>query len=178
MDDTLIIFSEQKHTDLFLHCLNSKHPNINFTLKNEINNKISFLDIWVEKNNNSLATKIFRKPTFSGLGISYFSNTPLLYRLNSIRTLIHRAYQICSTYEALCSELEYLRNFFSNNGFPDHLFHKICYKYLNYKYNPPPSSLDVRKKVLYFSLPYYNKEFSKLASQLPHKLNNFFLILI
>ena len=50
-----------------------------FTCKEEKDNKISFLDISISRNNNALETSIFRKPTFSGastliLTVSYQQN--------------------------------------------------------------------------------------------------------
>ena len=77
VDDTLIIFKEQSHSDIFLHYLNSKHSNILFTLEKEQNGQIHFLDLTLIKNNTGIDIKGYRKPTFSGLGISYLSNSPL-----------------------------------------------------------------------------------------------------
>ncbi|XP_069974787.1 uncharacterized protein [Penaeus vannamei] len=39
----------------------------------------------------------FMKPTFTGLGLHFLSYIPHIYKLNSLKTLINRAYNICST---------------------------------------------------------------------------------
>ena len=85
----------------------------------ENNNKLPFLDVLVEKNNNKFETSIFRKKTFSGLGMSYFSCTPFLYKINAIKTLLDRAKKLSSNFTNLNKELSFLGNFFRNNGYPN-----------------------------------------------------------
>ena len=92
-------------------------------------------------------TIVYRKSKFSGLEISYLSNCPLLYKFNSFRTLIHRAYQLCSSNSALSFELDFLPRFFCDNGFPDHVFHNICKKYLDKIYQPASIFFTAHKKI-------------------------------
>ena len=138
------------------------------------NDCLPFLDVNIHVDDNSINTSIFRKATFSGLGTSFFSNVPTLYKLNAVRTLIHRAYHLCSTFSLFCTELEYLRAFFSNNGYPDKLFDKICKKFLNNIYHPPSRIPSVPKKQIYFSLPYYCKFSDVAAKKLQTKLSRFY----
>ena len=49
VDDTFLAFRKQEHIAKFFEYLNTKYPNIAFTMKNETNNKISFLDTKVTK---------------------------------------------------------------------------------------------------------------------------------
>ena len=92
VDDCFLIFNEKDHAPLFLDYLNSKHQNINFTMETESNNQISFLDVLVRKDDFNFNTTVFRKPTFSGLGVSYFSYCCRKFKLNSIKSLVSRAY--------------------------------------------------------------------------------------
>ena len=71
-DDTFLLFNDKAHSSLFLNYVNSKHPNIKFTMETESSNSLSFLDVKVSCNNNKFTTSVFRKPTFSGLGTSFF----------------------------------------------------------------------------------------------------------
>ena len=51
-----------------------------FTWKEEKDNKISFLDISISRNNNALEASIFRKPTFSGIYTNFNSFLPAKYK--------------------------------------------------------------------------------------------------
>ena len=68
---------------MFLDYLNSKQQNINFTMETESNNQIPFLDVLVRKDDVNFNTTVLRKPTFSGLGVSYFSYCCRKFKLNN-----------------------------------------------------------------------------------------------
>ena len=89
---TFVLFTSQNHAVQFLDYLNSKHPNIKFTMDAEKDGKISFLDVSVSRKNDTFTTSVFRKDTFSGQGTSYFSYCCSLFKINAIKTLIFRAY--------------------------------------------------------------------------------------
>ncbi|MEL6988315.1 MAG: hypothetical protein AAGK97_10845 [Bacteroidota bacterium] len=101
VDDTFLIFRKPEHIQLFLNYLNGKHSNINFTLEREANDKLDFLDVTLSKNvddsNLNLDLSIFRKKTFTGLGMSFHSHTSIDFKLNNIRTLLVRAYKLCGS---------------------------------------------------------------------------------
>ena len=85
VDDTFTVFSNKSHSDQFLQYLNSKHPNISFTMEPEIDHKLAFLDTSISLVNDTFVCGVFRKKTFTGLGASYYSNTCLLYTSPSPR---------------------------------------------------------------------------------------------
>ena len=97
----------------------------------EINDKISFLDVLIEKTSNDFNTTVFRKLTFSGLGLSYFSNCSFKFKLNSIQCLLHRAFHICSNFNLIHDEFQFLTVFFKDNGYPVRLIEKCIYKFWN-----------------------------------------------
>ena len=88
----------------------------------EVDGSLSFLDIAITKNENKFETSVFRKKTFTGLGMHFLSFEPLIYKVNSIRTLIYRAYHLSSNYIKFHLEINFLHTFFHNNGFPSNLF--------------------------------------------------------
>ena len=45
VDDTFVIFNSVENANRFVNYLNGKHPNLQFTLEKEDQNRISFLDI-------------------------------------------------------------------------------------------------------------------------------------
>ena len=54
MDDTFVIWS---HGHLYL---NSQHPSIQFTMEEEKDHKIAFLDVVVTRNSDKLATSVYK----------------------------------------------------------------------------------------------------------------------
>ena len=93
----------------------------------EQNNRLPFLDVLVEKINGKFQLSVYRKPTNTGLGISFFSYCSMKYKINSIKTLISRAYKICSFYPLLHIEFNLLKVFFKNNGFPTELVDRCIF---------------------------------------------------
>ena len=154
IDDTFLIFKDVSHIQLFLNYLNAKHPNIRFTCEMENNSKLSFLDTELMKENGKLVTSTYRKPTFTGLGLNYLSYSPYLYKVNSIKTLINRAYNICSNYFTLDKELKFLKTFFECNAFPSFLFARILRQFLNDKFSPKSIVHTALKDRKYIKLPY------------------------
>ena len=79
---------------------------------------VSFLDCTVTKKDNKLVTSVYRKPTFSGLGISYYSFCASRFKIIAIKTLLCRAYNVSANYHFLHREFDFLKQFFHSNGFP------------------------------------------------------------
>ena len=65
VDDTFVAWShELEELDAFLSHLNSRHPNIQFTMENEKDGALPFLDVLVtRKPNGKLGHRVHRKPT-------------------------------------------------------------------------------------------------------------------
>ena len=157
MDDTFLIFDHHSHIQLFLTYLNSRHSSIKFTCENEQEGKLSFLDTTICNNNGRFTTSTYRKTTFTGLGLNYLSFLPPIYKINSIKTLLTRAYNVCSSWKAFHNEVEFLKDYFLCNGYPSHVIDKTIKTFLNYKLTPAPTITTVNKDVRYFKLPYMGK---------------------
>src|SRR5678815_870993 len=118
VDDCFVLFREREHANLFLEHLNNKHPNIRFTKEEELDGKLPFLDVFVQRRENKFHTSIYRKPTSTSLGTSYFSSIPFGYKRAGIYCRIDRAYKICSNWLSFHKEMDFLRTFFTINLFP------------------------------------------------------------
>ena len=95
VDDTFLPFNEVDHIPQFLQYLNSKHNNINFTYELENNASLSFLDVLVTRTDNHITTAIYDK-SITGLGTKYLSFVPRIFKLDAVKTLLHRCYVISS----------------------------------------------------------------------------------
>ena len=140
----------------FLDYMNNRHANIKFTMELEKVRKLPFLDLLVERENDKLLSSVYRKPTFSGLGISFFSYCSHKFKINAIRTLLYRAYHLSSTYDYFHRVRDFLQNFFKTNGFSNNLFHKYVKRFLNDKFQPAVLVPTVSKEKIHIhALPWW-----------------------
>ena len=64
VDDILLLYKGNKRQiENFYKYINTIHPKLKFTLEIEHNNSINFLDLTINKTNNTHTYKIYRKPT-------------------------------------------------------------------------------------------------------------------
>ena len=118
VDDTFAVFRDSEHCELFLNYLNMQHRSIQFTCEMETKETLPFLDVLVKREGSKLATSVYRKPTFTGLGMKFTSCLPSFYKFNLIKTLVYRAYCISSSYLSFHHDICFLKKFFCDNGFP------------------------------------------------------------
>ena len=69
VDGTFLLFSDSSHVLPFRRYLNNQHNRIEFTSEAEINNSLNFLVVKINKKNSEFPSNLYRKPTFSGLGL-------------------------------------------------------------------------------------------------------------
>ena len=106
--------------------LNTFHKNIKFTYELEINNKFSFLDVLLIRKNDTLETTIYRKSTNNGVYLHWDSFAPKNWKLSTLRSILARAYKICSTKELLDEELKCIeREFIEINGYPKWIVNQL-----------------------------------------------------
>ena len=109
----------------------------------------------ISRLNNKLSSSIFRKKkTFTGLGTSYFSSVPFIFKLNAIKTLLHRAYHLSSDINSFTHGLNFLRNFFRTNGYPSGLIENAFRKFLNNVFSPPTPVSLVKKEEIFIQLSF------------------------
>ena len=165
VDDIFVLFKNESDVPLFFDYINNKHRNIKFTIEKENQGKLPFLDILIEKTDNRLETSVYRKPTFSGLGINFLSACSFKYKINSILTLIHRAYNLSSSYLKFHEEVKFLRQFFFNNGFNINLFYKILKQFLDNKLMNKSSQYGPKKKDFYVKVPFISNSINNIITE-------------
>lgn len=165
VDDTFMLFKNQADSHSFLNYLNSKHRNLKFTLEIEQNHSLQFIGILVEIHNSKFYTTIYHKPTFTGLYTKFDSCVPTRYKTGLVKTLLHRTYEICSTYKSMHIEIEKMKNVLSSNGYSLNLIDKIVHEFLTAKYSTKveKSILPERRKI-FLALPFYGQFSIKLRN--------------
>ena len=112
VDDCFLLFRKKSHAGRFLEFLSQQHRNIKFTMEEEKENTLPFLDVLVRHHGNQLATSVYRKPTFTGLGTSFFSFIPIAIKASIVKAAVIRAFRLVSSYESFHQELCFLISFF------------------------------------------------------------------
>ena len=100
MDDTTA-YAKTDATDHVLSILNLFHESILFTYKQEINGKISLLDILILRNGNSFETIVNLKSTRNDIYLHWESFAPNAWKPGTLGRLVLRAYSICSSKKLL-----------------------------------------------------------------------------
>ena len=118
VDDTFVSFGSRNDVLLFFHKLNGLYSSLTFTMEEENNNKQPFLDVLVERCDSSFLTSVYKKPTFTGLYLSWHSFAPRSRKLNLIRCISYKALNICSDCK-IEDELKVIKDIFINNGYPE-----------------------------------------------------------
>ena len=98
VDDIICLFNSESDADKFYEFLNKQHPNVKFIFKKQQKNQIPFLDVLVRNNVENFFTTFFCKTTAIGLLTNYLSFTQLSYKFGLVKTLIHHAFKICSSW--------------------------------------------------------------------------------
>ena len=125
VDDT-ICFIKLTSINKVLETLNSYHKNIKLTIETETENKLSFLDVLLIRNNSLISTKVYRKNIITGIYINWKLFAPNNWKWGTLKTLVTRAIDIRSTDEYLKEELEHMRTVFHHrNNYPLWVINKV-----------------------------------------------------
>ncbi|BHF77706.1 hypothetical protein SprV_0602081500 [Sparganum proliferum] len=118
MDDTFNVIEWDQGLTFQEH-LNAVFPDSQFTMEEEENNQLAFLDVLVcRKDCGELKTNVFRKSTNTMQVLNFNGNHPISHKRSCVRTLYRRVETHCSEPEDKIVELQYLRRVFKANGYP------------------------------------------------------------
>ena len=106
VDKTFASFSSCYEALSFFQRLNDLHPSLTFTMDEEKDNQLPFLDVLVERHSFAFVTSIYRKPTFTGLYLSWDAFALKSRNVKLIKCLTFRALMICSN-NRIKSEFEH-----------------------------------------------------------------------
>ena len=108
VDDTIATIKSTL-IDHILMILNTFHKNIKFTYELEINKKNSFLNVFLIRKNDTLDTMTYVKCTNNAVYLHWDSFAPKNWKRSTLRSILTRAYKICSTKELLDEELKCIK---------------------------------------------------------------------
>ena len=109
----------------------------------------------ISRSNGKFITSVYRKRTFTGLFTNFHSFIPLNYKRSLVSSLLHRIFNLCSSYENFHVQLEVIRKLLKLYGFPSHMFDFIARRFLDSIFQPKPSIPNLSMfKVVLFLLTY------------------------
>ena len=121
VDDTLSTMPNGETASEFLMTLNNSHPSINFTMEHVETGRLPFLGIDIIRNGCHLDTKVYRKPTDTGLLLHYHSRVDRRYKRSLQNTMLNRAFKLSFTRKLFHQECERLKVTFSRLCYPEEL---------------------------------------------------------
>ncbi|BHF70575.1 hypothetical protein SprV_0301362700 [Sparganum proliferum] len=108
VNDAFVII-ERDQVLTFQEHLNAVFPDIQFTMEEENNDQLAFLDVLLcRKDCGELKTKVFRRATNTMQVLNFNSNHPISHKRSCVRTLYRRVETLCSEPEDRIAELQYL----------------------------------------------------------------------
>ena len=133
IDDILVIFNgTTRQINQLLNNLNN-HKSIKFTVEHETKNSINYLDLNINKIENSLRFKIYRKPTATDITIHAHSYHPHTQKLAAYNSFIHRLINVPMNNDDYMHELKIIKQIALANGYSDAMIDKLLHKHKNKK---------------------------------------------
>lgn len=125
VDDTFVVFPHgDSKLKEFFEFLNSISPSIRLTMEEEVQNRLAFLDVCVEKDRDVLKTTVFRKKTHTGQYLNFHSNHQKSVKEGVAYSLFDRAKSLCSNNDDLKTEIKKVEQDLVRNGYPQPTINK------------------------------------------------------
>ena len=116
VDDVLATVMKDK-TNEILQTINNTTENIEFTMGEEQNNHLAFLDILLTRTDDgTIQTQDYRNKTHTNQLLNYNSNHPTQHKISCIKTLFNRIDTHCNAEQAKQAERKYLYSTFIKNN--------------------------------------------------------------
>ena len=124
VDDSFCII-KRNAVDSFHNTLNSIDQHISFTIEEENNNQIAFLDALVSRKDNALIVDVYRKPTHTDRYLDFFSHHDKRHKISTAETLLHRATNLPNTKQGKETELIRVTDALRINNYPQNVISNI-----------------------------------------------------
>ena len=171
VDDTFVSVRLRNDALLFFDILNELHS-LRFTMEGENDNKLPFLDVLIDRCDSSLLTSVYRKPTFTGLYLSWHSFAPRSRKLNLIRCLSYRALNICCDCK-IEDELKVFKDIFINNGYPEEVIDDNI-KFTVTRLKNKNKTFGLPKCPVYFRLPWVDSASQSFAERIASSVYRYY----
>ena len=114
------------HLENFFHHISNLHQNIKFTMKDESNGELAFLDTSLKRNNGKISVFVYRKPTHTNHYLHYNSHHQASCKEIAVSSLFNKAYSIITNKDDLTKE-----NVLKENGYQESIISKVLKRNTN-----------------------------------------------
>ena len=142
------IFAVIKRTDLntTLNMLNEQYPEINFTCEVENEQKLTFLDLTLQRIQNKIEIAVHHKSTSTLRYIPSDSYAPIQHKLAAFHSLAHRLVSLPLSLTNYIQEYEYIKKVAKTNGYSEEIINNIIRKHAHKQTNENQSTLFKQNK--------------------------------
>lgn len=131
VDDVFAIVKKDQVEEI-LNNLNNQFTSIKFTLEKEVEGKLCFLDLQLNKTmKNKIEVSVYHKPTSTLRFITKDSHCPNEQKKAAFHSLIHRLCKLPLSPKNYKSEYEYIKKVANMNGYSEILVDRLIFKHSN-----------------------------------------------
>ena len=123
-DDVYYIL-KRTHLENFFHHINNLHQNIKFTMEEESNGELAFLDTLSKRNNGEISELVYTKPTHTDQYLHDSSHHQTSCKDSVVSSLFNRAYFIITNKDGSHKENARIRPVLKENRYQESIISKI-----------------------------------------------------
>ena len=139
VDDTFTIMPHKLSADNFLVTLNNCHSSVKFTLEIDNDGMLPFLGTQLLNKSTQIQTKIYVKPTNTGLLLHYKRHVDDRYKRGLLKIMLDRAFRLSSNWSYFSEECDRLKMVFSRLDYPDSLVNSTITRFIGDKASDQPT---------------------------------------
>ena len=118
-----------------VNCFHTTLDSIAFTIEEESDQQIAFLDTLISCKDNTITIDIYRKATHTDRYLDFSSHHDKRHKISTAETLLHRAIKLPSTPQGKNSEINHVFDAVRANNYPSFVISNI----LKRKFSKPPT---------------------------------------
>ena len=130
VDDVYSILKRTHLENVFLH-INNLHENIKFTMEEESNGELAFLDTLLKLNNGEISVLIYRQPAHTDQYLHYSSHHQTSCEESVVSSFFNRAYSIITNKDDLHKENAGIKQVLKENVYQESIISKIFIRITN-----------------------------------------------
>ena len=155
---TFILLLNVRTWRTFFHHINNLHQNIKFTMEEESNGELAFLDTLLKRNNGEISVLVYRKSTHTDQYLHYSSHHQTSCKESVVCSLFNRAYSIITSKDDLHKENARIKQVLKENGYQESIISKIFKRITNNHSLPQlqqqTQAADIQKEEVKMSISY------------------------
>jgi hypothetical protein len=161
VDDIFTIHDQNKITPKrILEQFNAQYKNLKFTVNEEVNSQIEYLNLKLSNKQGQLEIEIYRKPTETDVTIDNTSYHPREHKLTTYKCWLDRLCKLPLNANNKRKELDIILNIAENNGYRKEVIRKV-YNQLKNRQNNKDNEEKTNQKWVAFTYTKGHKTLQK-----------------